>query len=178
MIVKKIVLGNPAIVRKEVKLPNGKTIVFARGIVYKTSDPKELELFSKMHGFQLVDLNEVEVRQHLEKLPVVPTIDIKLDEEEVKKHIWFDEAEEYVLETLIKSGKVEETVGADREEILKARKVARMSGLKNEELLEELAERDLIPRSGPEVITDMTDEDMIKALRKNGWSGFRQPKKK
>lgn len=175
MKIRRVILGNPSINRRTVKLPSGKEMVFTKGFCYKTSDNEELDFFSKAGGFQLLRLEEREAVEYLEKLEIVPTIDKSITDEEAKKYLWFDKDEEYVIEELKKRGFIKETTGLDREAILEARKKMRMGWLKDVELLEELNRRNLLPKPEPKaVILKQTDEDMVEALKANGYIAYKK----
>jgi len=173
MNVRKVTLGNPTITRRSVILPSGKEMTFTKGFIHKTSDQEELDFFSKAGGFQLLRLNEMEIREFIEKLDPIPTVDKRISNEEAQKYLWYDKDEEYVIEELKKRDFIDEKVGLDREAILAARKEMRMKGLKDDELLEECSKRNILPK---EEEKELSEETMKELLKKAGYTVYKKKK--
>lgn len=150
MIIKRISIGNQTIVRREVVLPSGKVILLKNGQSYVTSDPDELNFIRTLKGVQIQDVSEKELRAFVNKLPDVPTVDKDITKEEAKKYLWHDEDEDYVMEVLKEKGYINDTVGADPEEIRLAKLKLRFNKISDSDIVQELKRRS--------ETTDLSDE--------------------
>lgn len=150
MIIKRISIGNQTIVRREIILPSGKVILLKNGQSYVTSDPDELNFIRTLKGVQIQDVSEKELRAFVNKLPDVPTVDKDITEEEAKKYLWHDEDEDYVMEVLKEKGYINDTVGADPEEIRLAKLKLRFNKISDSDIVQELKRRS--------ETTDLSDE--------------------
>lgn len=150
MIIKRISIGNQTIVRREIILPSGKVILLKNGQSYVTSDPDELNFIRTLKGVQIQDVSEKELRAFVNKLPDVPTVDKDITKEEAKKYLWHDEDEDYVMEVLKEKGYINDTVGADPEEIRLAKLKLRFNKISDSDIVQELKRRS--------ETTDLSDE--------------------
>lgn len=150
MIIKRISIGNQTIVRREIILPSGKVILLKNGQSYVTSNPDELNFIRTLKGVQIQDVSEKELRAFVNKLPDVPTVDKDITEEEAKKYLWHDEDEDYVMEVLKEKGYINDTVGADPEEIRLAKLKLRFNKISDSDIVQELKRRS--------ETTDLSDE--------------------
>ena len=174
MLPKIITLSNKSCTRKTTVLPDGKKMVFTRGFRYTTSAPKELNHFSKTGGFRLLDLSEKDTRKFLESLPVVPTLDVRVSDDEAKKYLWFDKDEEYVIAELLKRGFISKKVGNEKDTIMAIRKEMRMKGLKDEEILDEVTKRELNIVKTIEKTTEYPEDILVASLKELGYTVYKK----
>ena len=196
MMIKRISLGNPSIVRREVKFPSGKTVMITRGAGYVTADIGELDFLRTLKGLQIRDVEDKEIRVFLSKLPDIPTVEKAITKEEARKHLWHDEDEDYVLSVLKDNGLINEETGADPENIKQAKLKLRFGKITDAEILGEINRRanegvlsDILKNTikcttkneMPENETsdteiEITEEMAIAKMKKLGFIGWRKSK--
>jgi hypothetical protein len=141
MMIKRISLGNPTIVRREVKFPSGKVVMITRGAGYVTADKEELDFLRTLKGLQIRDVEDREIKVFLSKLPDIPTVDKVITKEEARKHLWHDEDEDYVLSVLKDNGLINEETGTDPENIKQAKLKLRFGKITDTDILGEIDRR-------------------------------------
>lgn len=197
MIIKRVSIGNQAIVRREIKLPSGKIILLKQGQSYVTSSEEELSFIRTLKGIQIQDVTEKELRAYISKLPEIPTVDKNISKEDAKKYLWHDEDEDYVLEVLKQKGYISETTGADPEEIKLAKLKLRFSKISDSDIVEELKRRSedgvlsdeikkMITTSSEEnsglnqtsdTNSEITEDFLFEEMKKRGYVGWRKSAK-
>lgn len=95
------------IINASVTLPSGKQLVFNSKVRrYETSDPEEVEFFSKLKGFFVRDIGDKEYIRHLERMyEEIPDItNRELTVEAAEKSKWYTEDENKLIEKLRELG--------------------------------------------------------------------------
>jgi len=101
---KRITLAGHDVVRARFELPNGKILSLSRGEVYETSDPKELDYFSKQRVVHIREIKGKDLEKYISQ-QIIPSIEnLTITAEMVDEYKWTTEAEEKVIAKLTEQG--------------------------------------------------------------------------
>ena len=101
---KKVYLIGYDVVSMKLTMPNGKKFILKRGDVITTSNPEELDFFSKQKGLMIVDIDIKELRKYIAQVNIPVIENTLITPETADKFKWNTEEEAMVIQKLKDAG--------------------------------------------------------------------------
>ena len=101
---KKIYISGYDIVSMNLTMPNGKKFRMKRGDSFITSDPEELDFFSKQKGIAVADIDIKELKRFIAQVEIPIIENTLITSENADKFKWNTEEEAMVVEKLKERG--------------------------------------------------------------------------